>query len=165
MILQAMAVHHLDEVVRLEQHAYPYPWTRGNFADSIRDGHWAQVMHDEQQQLIGYIVAMQGVQEMHLLNITVHPARRRQGWASHLLNALLQVCRQSRASMLWLEVRRSNSEALELYAARGFAVRGERRAYYPAAAGAREDALVMALAVAAVAPHSLATSLGSRHAP
>ena len=38
--------------------------------------------------LLGYFVAMLGVDEAHLLNITVAPAYQRQGWARVLLDAL-----------------------------------------------------------------------------
>ena len=46
-------------------------------------------------------------------------------------------------SGLWLEVRVGNSRALSVYEAHGFRRVGQRKNYYPAPGGLREDALVM----------------------
>ena len=143
--LQAITLAQLDEVMLVEQGSYPFPWTRGNFIDSLAAGYWMQSLRGVNAALRGYVVAMPGVDEMHLLNLTVAPAWRRRGLASRMLAALIDECRRVDARTLWLEVRPSNQEALALYATRGFIERGRRRAYYPAAHGAREDAVVMSL--------------------
>ncbi len=49
------------------------------------------------------------------------------------------------AQWLWLEVRASNLRAQQVYEAHGFRRVGERKRYYPAAHGQREDAVVMSL--------------------
>ena len=91
---------------------------------------------------------MRGVEEMHLLNITVAPAPRRRGHARRLLAELVRAePAASGAARLWLEVRESNAEARATYARLGFAEVGPRRGYYPAPAGRREDAVVMSLAI------------------
>ena len=95
--------------------------------------------------LLGYFVAMMGVDEVHLLNITVAPAYQMQGWARVLLDALALWARGRGAQWLWLEVRVSNERALHVYQAHGFRRVGERKRYYPAPAGQREDAVVMSL--------------------
>ncbi len=96
---------------------------------------------------------MRGVEEAHLLNITVAPAHQRQGWARCLLDALVLWSRGQRAQCLWLEVRQSNQGARRVYERYGFKQVGLRRAYYPAAPIGREDAVVMSLPLdAAPAP-------------
>ncbi len=85
------------------------------------------------------------MEEVHLLNITVAPAYQRQGWARVLLDALALWARGRGAQWLWLEVRVSNERALHVYQAQGFRRVGERKRYYPAPAGQREDAVVMSL--------------------
>jgi [ribosomal protein S18]-alanine N-acetyltransferase len=97
--------------------------------------------------VLSYCVAMMGVQELHVLNITTPPAHRRQGWARLLLNTLAYWGRQHGAENLWLEVRRSNAGAQALYTAMGFEAVGVRKGYYPDAAGQREDAIVMRLSL------------------
>ena len=79
----------LDAVVAVEQRAYSHPWSRGNFADALAVGYQAQcLMAGDDDALIGYFIAMKGVDEVHLLNITVAPEFQRQGWAVLMLDAL-----------------------------------------------------------------------------
>lgn len=134
----------LDAVLRVEQRAYPHPWTRGNFLDAIHSGYQGQLLLAG-DELLGYFVAMQGVDEVHLLNITVAPEFQRQGWARVMLEALATWARGRGAEWLWLEVRVSNARALGVYEAHGFRRVGQRKGYYPAGRGEREDAVVMSL--------------------
>ena len=149
--LEPMGVHHLDAVIAVEQQAYSHPWTRGNFIDSLHAGYHCQCLVGPSATacapdvLLGYFVAMQGVDEVHLLNITVAPAFQRQGWAPLMLEALGGWARSQRAQWLWLEVRTSNQRALDIYLRHGFRRVGVRKAYYPAPLGRREDAIVMSL--------------------
>lgn len=140
---EPMTEARLDAVMAVEREAYAHPWTRGNFADSIRSGYQAQLLCAG-STLLGYFVAMKGVDEVHLLNITVAPPYQGQGWGRVMLDALAQWSRAQSAQWLWLEVRTSNQRAQLVYLRYGFRRVGERRAYYPADHG-REDAIVMSL--------------------
>jgi len=134
----------LDAVVAVEQSAYAHPWSRSNFIDALAAGYQAQLLMAD-HTLLGYFVAMKGVDEVHLLNITVAPAHQRQGWAMIMLDALAIWARGQRAEWLWLEVRTGNLRAMQIYEAHGFRRVGLRKAYYPADRGQREDAIVMSL--------------------
>lgn len=134
----------LDALLVIEQAAYSHPWTRGNFIDALAAGYQAQLLVAA-EQILGYFVAMPGVQEAHLLNITVAPAFQRQGWAHVMLDALALWARGQGAQWLWLEVRASNLRARQIYETHGYQHVGLRKNYYPAANGEREDALVMSL--------------------
>lgn len=131
----------LDAVAAIEQRAYPFPWTRGNFADSLNAGHSVWLLR-EGSALAGYAVLMVVLDEAHILNITVAPDRQRHGLGSELLNHLFEVARRHGATRTLLEVRPGNAAALALYRRFGFVEIGRRRGYYPAHDG-REDALVM----------------------
>ena len=148
----------LDAVVEVEKTAYTHPWSRKHFSDSLQSGYPAVLLLGEPlpgevahpgrpdgRVLLGYLVAMPGVDEVHLLNITVAPAQQRQGWARFMLDALVLWSRGQRAQWLWLEVRHSNTPARALYERYGFAQVGLRRGYYPAGQREREDAVVMSL--------------------
>ena len=141
---EPMTPERLDAVLAIEQSVYSHPWTRGNFADTLAAGHNALCLMAG-DELLGYFVAMPGFEEVHLLNITVAPACQRQGWALVMLDALVLWARAQRAEWLWLEVRASNTRAQQVYLRRGFARVGQRKAYYPAGHGLREDAVVMSL--------------------
>jgi ribosomal-protein-alanine N-acetyltransferase len=88
---------------------------------------------------------MKGVDEVHLLNITVAQDCQSQGWGRIMLDALAIWARGQGAQWLWLEVRVSNLRAQRIYERQGYRRVGERKGYYPAADGRREDAIVMSL--------------------
>jgi ribosomal-protein-alanine N-acetyltransferase len=145
--LVAMGVASLDEVLAIETAAYAFPWTRGNFVDSLASGYAAMTLHDTAGTMLGYFIAMSGVDEMHLLNLTVAPAQQHRGHARFMLDELELLCRERQARQLWLEVRESNQRARAIYRQRGFRHVGLRKGYYPAPAGQREDAIVMSLPI------------------
>lgn len=144
LIRRPMAVVDLGAVMALEAQAYSHPWSHGNFVDSLAAGHLAEVLVGS--GLVGYFVAMEGVEELHLLNVTVAPALQGRGHGSALLDAVLAHAMGRCLPTVWLEVRASNQRARALYARRGFDEVGLRRGYYPALRG-REDAVVMRRAV------------------
>ncbi|QHE89062.1 ribosomal-protein-alanine N-acetyltransferase [Hydrogenophaga sp. BPS33] len=152
----------LEQVHVLESATYAHPWSRKHFHDSLQAGYPAVLLlgealpHERQPHaaradgrlLLGYLVAMPGVDEVHLLNVTVAAAHQRQGWARFMLDALALWSRGQGAHWLWLEVRESNTPARRLYERHGFSQVGLRKAYYPAGHQRREDAVVMSLNLA-----------------
>ena len=133
----------LDEVAYVEREAYEFPWSRGNFEDSLRNGYFGVCMRHVTGTLIGYCVLMPVVDEMHLLNLCVAPQAQRTGAGLALLREASRLARNKGLSGLLLEVRPSNVRAVKLYERFGFSTIGRRKNYYPARHRAREDALVM----------------------
>lgn len=140
----------LDDVMAVEAAAYEFPWTRGNFIDSLAAGYHASVLREAGGALLGYVVAMAAVGEVHLLNLTVAPAWQRRGLALVLLGELVRHGRDVAAHQIWLEVRESNQRARSLYLRYGFRQIGLRRGYYPAPGGRREDAVLMGMTLDAL---------------
>ena len=139
---EALTPQRLEAVLATEQQAYAHPWSRSHFLDCLRSGYQIQLLLAG-ETLLGYFVAMLGVDEAHLLNITVAPQHQRQGWAHVMLDALAIWAKGQGAQWLWLEVRVGNLRALQVYEAQGFRRVGERKNYYPAVDGQREGAVVM----------------------
>lgn len=153
--LRAMTTADIDAVLGVERAAYAFPWSRANFVDSLAGGYLAEMLVDEHDAVIGYCIAMSGIDEMHLLNLSVAPAQQGRGHASTLLDALQRQCSARGAYKLWLEVRAGNDRARAVYTRRGFAEVGMRRGYYPASEGRREDAIVMSLNLQPVARYAV----------
>jgi ribosomal-protein-alanine N-acetyltransferase len=138
--IRPLAERDLDPVVAIEREIYEFPWTLGNFRDSLAAGYSCWAYHGA-DGLVGYAVMMIGAGEAHLLNLSIAPACQRRGYGRQLLEHLMGVARSYGASVLLLEVRPSNAAGRALYAAYGFEQVGIRREYYPARGG-REDALL-----------------------
>lgn len=139
--IRPLAERDLDPVVAIEREIYEFPWTLGNFRDSLAAGYSCWAYHGA-DGLVGYAVMMIGAGEAHLLNLSIAPACQRRGNGRQLLEHLMGVARSYGASVLLLEVRPSNAAGRALYAAYGFEQVGIRREYYPARGG-REDALLL----------------------
>ena len=144
--LARMREQELDEVMAIESVIYSHPWTRGNFADSLRAGYECRVLRLG-PGLIGYFVLMVAAAEGHLLNLSVAAAHQRAGHGTALLGQAAELAAGLGARSLVLEVRPSNRGAQALYTRFGFRTVAVRRGYYPAHKG-REDALVLALPLA-----------------
>ena len=144
--LAVMGEADLDEVMAIENAIYSHPWTRGNFADSLRAAYVCRTLRLG-AELIGYLVLMVGAGEAHLLNLSIAPRHQRIGHGSALLREAAGIARGLGARSLFLEVRPSNRGAQALYTRFGFHKIAVRRGYYPAHSG-REDALVLTLPLA-----------------
>ncbi|MDP4302309.1 ribosomal protein S18-alanine N-acetyltransferase [Leptothrix discophora] len=145
LVLRPITLDTLDALLAIEARCYSHPWSRGNFIDALAAGYLAQGLQTPSGELVAYMIAMAGVDEWHLLNITVAPEHQGRGHAVRLLHELTRHARATGCDCVWLEVRPSNVRAREVYARHGYVQVGLRRGYYPAGVGQREDALVLRL--------------------
>ncbi len=138
----AMTESDLDEVILAETDLHAFPWSRGNFTDSLASGYaaWLARIGGE---LVGYAVVMPVVDEAHLLDISILKPWQGRGLGAEFLEFLFHRSRDEGMNAMLLEVRPSNGAALALYRQAGFRKVGLRKGYYPAPQG-REDALVLA---------------------
>ena len=141
--ISRMTANDLDAVVALEASLQDFPWSRGNFADSLAAGHDMRVLRLG-GDVAGFSVFLSIVDEAHLLDIGVDRRHQRQGHGGRLLQQVSEAARTGGAVRMLLEVRPANTQAIAFYRGFGFAQIGVRRGYYPAAAG-REDALVFGM--------------------
>ncbi len=137
-----MTTDDLDEVVTLEARIQAFPWSMGNFRDSLFSGHgcWLRRIAG---RVAAFAVTMPAVEETELLDIGVAPDFQRQGLGRELLGFLSAQALQDGMQRMLLEVRPSNQAAIAFYRRFDFVEIGRRRGYYPALEG-REDAIVMA---------------------
>jgi ribosomal-protein-alanine N-acetyltransferase len=143
--LEPMRESDFPEVLAIENAIYSHPWTRGNFADSLRAAYQCRTWRCE-GELIGYFVLLVAAGEAHLLNLSVAEPHQRRGHGGALLAEVMRIARERGARHVFLEVRPSNRGAKALYRRFGFRQIAVRRGYYPAHGG-REDALVLTLAL------------------
>lgn len=147
---RSMQMTDLAEVSRVEAQIFQAPWTRGNFADSLKAGYDCWIFETDPfyeplraLQMLGYAILMWTPEDLHLLNLSVNAPVQGQGLGAAFLSWLMRDARARGASGMLLEVRPSNLAGLRLYERAGFQRIGLRRGYYPAHLGHREDAIVM----------------------
>lgn len=138
-----MCLEDVEAVVSIEYEIYPFPWSYGNFRDSLNAGYSCWV-YELSGLVIGYSVLMMAVDEAHLLNLGIAPDWQGRGLGRRFLRQLIDLARDYHAVTLLLEVRPSNLAARRLYLSTGFTEIAVRKKYYPAEDG-REDAVLMEL--------------------
>ena len=141
--IRQMLVTDLDEVIVIEKEVFLFPWTRGNFGDSISSGYHCYVL-ELGGHIFGYGVMTIGLDEAHLLTLSVTAGWQQEGWGEKLLQHFICLAKEHHARSVFLEVRKSNLGAARLYERIGFTRIASRSGYYPAMGG-REDAIVMEL--------------------
>ncbi len=144
----------LNAIATIEARIFPFPWTRGNFADSLAAGYDGWVFEPREGGApYGYAVLMWLPDEVHLLNLSVDLPVQGRGLGAEMLDWLMADAAARGASAMLLEVRPSNTPALRLYERMGFHRVGLRRRYYPSFDGQREDAIVMVRRLPEAADH------------
>ncbi|HRN82914.1 ribosomal protein S18-alanine N-acetyltransferase [Nitrosomonas europaea] len=135
----------LEQVIRIEHEIFLFPWSIVNFSDSIKAGYHCRVLVQPNSDLVmGYGILMTGPGEAHVLTLGVGAAWQSQGLGRKMLRHLIELSRKHQAEFVLLDVRESNTGAINLYERLGFQQIAVRKGYYPAMCG-REDALVMKL--------------------
>ena len=140
--LLPMEASQLPKILEIERRGYQFPWSEGIFRDCLKAGYSGWVLTGETGDIVAYALMSMAVDEAHVLNLCVDPSHQQQGLGRFLLRHLISLARAANATIVLLEVRRSNKVATRLYESQGFQRLGLRKGYYPAADG-REDALVL----------------------
>lgn len=131
------------DAFQLQCECHAFPWSEKSFVDCLTPPYFAeQVLIDG--AVVGYYVGLLVSVEATLMDIGVDSSCRGQGIGKALLQQFLRQCNKRQALDAWLEVRKSNSAAINLYREMGFTLIEERKNYYPAENG-KEDALIMKL--------------------
>lgn len=151
--IRPMRVSDVDSIIPIENTIYPFPWTAGNFRDSLAARYSGWVLQQAPRTsaaagvLVGYAMLMHVLDEAHLMNLSIKTSEQRRGLGSQFLERLFEQSRRQGADGMFLEVRPSNLAAIALYERTGFQRIGVRRNYYPNGDAGREDAVVMRLSL------------------
>jgi len=145
MICELLGPQDVTGVMDLERICFRTHWTKDQFLLGLERHAFRIFGIRERGVLVAYAAFSVIAGEMEILNIATHPFHRRKGMAKRLLAQVLEVCRAEQVELGFLEVRRSNTGAIDLYAKFGFTQVGTRKNYYP---DNNEDALLYRLDIA-----------------
>jgi len=140
------AIHaDIQAVFELNLASFAEAWSHQALMDALDHGYEINVWHTTHGKLAAYYLGQDVLDEVHIMQLAVAPAFRRQGLGIQLTRYILDKKRREGMRHVWLEVRASNVAAQRLYTGLGFCISGTRKDYYtPRSAGfSREDALVM----------------------
>lgn len=127
----------IDAVISIEQVSFTDPFSRDMFESELSQEAARIFVAKKGDKIVGYIDFWVVLDEVHLINLAVHPDYRRRGIAKALFLFMLNFVPKAR--FVYLEVRPSNNSAKMFYEKMGFWVIGKRKEYYRD----KEDAMVM----------------------
>jgi [ribosomal protein S18]-alanine N-acetyltransferase len=147
-IFRPMRSEDIDEVYRIETRSFSLPWPYHAFEYEVNHNRAAHcrvleaTSNDGKCRILAMTIGWQVLDEFHIATIAVDPDFRRKGLGRTLLLEVLREERSQGINLVFLEVRRSNLAAQELYHQFGFFETGVRKGYY---ADNAEDAILMTL--------------------
>ena len=124
-------LHHLEEIVTIENYVFNQPWTRNQFMNDIKSNidseNWIYIMDE---LVAGYIFGWIIQDEYHLHNIAVHPEYLRRSIGKALLRHIIERVISRDIKLILLEVSSHNISAQKCYKYFGFTQMGVRKDYY-----------------------------------
>ena len=140
--IRRMQASDVDNVIAIEEKAYgEHHWSKESFLNELSNELARyNCAFDEDGNLVGYSGCWQILEEVHITNIAVSPDFRRKKVGEKLLKRIVDECYENMAKYITLEVRVSNTPAINLYEKYGFKSLGVRKGYYQ---NNNEDALIM----------------------
>lgn len=128
----------ISRVHKIECQLFDDAWPKRSFKTELKQKHVSYpFVVEENNEIIGYIICWYYIDELHIGNIAVIPEKQRLGIGKYLLEKIFEYFVEYKRA--FLEVRESNTIAINLYLKFGFEAIYRRKAYYPNG----EDALVM----------------------
>lgn len=144
-----MTLEDVEQVYAIDVLSFPLPWSERSYRFELTENHnsrtWVAEAVNERglTRVVAMIVVWIILDEAHIATLAVLPEFRRRHIGQHLLALALEDSVRSGAIQAYLEVRRSNLAAQNMYRRFGFMVNGVRPRYY---LDNSEDALLMILA-------------------
>lgn len=130
-ILRKMTSEDLEEVISIDQVSFSLPWPPRSFQYELTDNPASRCWVAELDgHVMGMLVGWLIVDEIHIATIATHPDFRGRGIGKKLLSFALDAAMDEGAISTFLEVRESNTAALEMYRKFGYVEDGRREGYY-----------------------------------
>ncbi|HPD15895.1 MAG TPA: ribosomal protein S18-alanine N-acetyltransferase [Planctomycetota bacterium] len=140
--VRRMGYRDLRAVVAIENASFRGPWRPNSYARAVADAHHSFFVAEVNSEIVGYAGMWVEGHQAHIAKVAVREEHRRRGIGTLLLRHLLDHARRLGLSQAYLEVRRGNLEAQDLYRRFGFRFERVQPNAYP---DDGEDALIFVL--------------------
>lgn len=138
--IREMRTSDLPRVMLIELSTFTMPWSEATFRGLLRRKDSDLLVAEIGGTVVGYAVFWAVLDQGELGNVAVDDEFRGRGIGTRLIEAVLKRAQERNVQEVFLEVRKSNVRAQDLYRAFGFSEVGRRKNYY---LEPLEDALVM----------------------
>ncbi len=138
--IEKMSESHIEKLAVIEKECFSTPWSENALREELDNTHARFLAAVCDGEVAGYIGAHNILGEVYITNVAVAEKHRRKGIGEMLINNLVELCKSENAEFITLEVRESNSAAINLYKKMNFKEVGKRKNFYE---NPREDAILM----------------------
>jgi ribosomal-protein-alanine N-acetyltransferase len=129
-MIRIMRFEDLDAVYAIEHGVFPNPWPRYFFEKDLESINTIAFVAVDNEQVIGYTLGSCIANELHITNIAVDAGYQRRGVGLSLLKKLEGVAVERECNFAYLEVRTSNTAAINMYKKYGYGILYTRKRYY-----------------------------------
>ncbi len=140
MIIKKATIENLEDIYKIEESVFAHPWSIDSLKNLLEDEKSVAFIAVDNNAICGYCGVNTVLDEGYITNVAVLEHYRRQGIGRLLVSALVDFAKDKSLAFLTLEVRKSNTPAINLYKSNGFEEVGERKNYYTSPT---ENALLM----------------------
>lgn len=140
MIIKKATLENLEDIFKIEESVFAHPWSLESLKNLMEDENSVAFVAVDNEVICGYCGVNTILDEGYITNVAVLENYRNQGIGRMLVNALLDFAKERGLAFLTLEVRKSNTPAINLYSKNSFEKVGERKNYYTSPT---ENALLM----------------------
>ncbi len=139
-IIEKMNASHIESLALIEKESFSTPWSENALREELGNTHARFLVALCDGEVSGYIGAHNILGEVYITNVAVSGKYRRQGIGEKLIKSLVSLCESENADFITLEVRESNSAAINLYKKMKFKEVGMRKNFYESP---KENAILM----------------------
>jgi len=137
---RCMTIDDIEQVHKIECEVFSKPWSINAFKDEMNNENAYYYVVEKDNKVIGYAGLWKILDEGHITNVAVSKKFQGQGLGTSLLKKLIEKTEKSGIKSFTLEVRKSNTKAINIYKRLGFKEVGFRKNFYEEP---KEDAIIM----------------------
>ena len=128
--IMPMGAEHVEAIAEIEKECFSTPWSVDALRSELTNENAHFYVYLKNAQVTGYVGMHTVLDECYIANVAVRADFRRQGIAQALLDTAEKTAEDKNCVFISLEVRVSNTPAIELYKKRGYISQGERKNFY-----------------------------------
>ncbi len=138
--ISKLANFDVKSISLMEEKYFSPAWSERMISSETDDKNSLFLVCKDSEGVLGYISFKYVLDEGEINRVCVDEAHRNKGIASHLMESVMDFCKEKNILRIFLEVRQSNYKAINLYKKHGFCEYSVRKAYYR---DNMEDAVLM----------------------
>lgn len=126
-----MTLQDIDFVINIQNDDNLHIISKNSLINDLNNENYSYFILKSEDEICGFIGTSRSFDTMDILSIVIAKKYRKNGLASTLLEYIFKLAKKNNIEKIFLEVRKSNIPAQNLYLKLGFSHINTRKKYYP----------------------------------